>query len=213
LNGQQNQKKDHPWNKIPGSEYSWRYVPGNGSAASWGEWHLTGGPQFNVEDSTECALRADTYNSQQIPANCRSSKFPVGSKFCVAGTTYEVTKSWDSGGGSTVNHAKKAGRETIPKGTKITFGSCGSSADPDKDSGMRPGTPEECGRTHNVKKMKSKSEDHRYCRFLSEADGGKAFCENSFRRGTGKKGITRLCYWDEEKNKCDGGERVICKVG
>merc|ERR1711937_598108 len=56
-----------------------------------------------AKDSKECALRCDTYNSQQIPANCPSSKFPVGQKFCVAGTTYTVTKSWNSVGGSTVN--------------------------------------------------------------------------------------------------------------
>jgi len=70
-------------------------------------------------------LAADTYNDQQIPANCRSDKFPVGQKFCLAGTTYTVTKSWNSVGGSTVNHERKSGRGKIAKGTKITFGSCG----------------------------------------------------------------------------------------
>merc|ERR1719191_862341 len=84
----------------------------------------------------ECATRADTYNSHQIPANCPSSKFPVGQKFCVNGETYTVTKSWDSSlgpngykthwnTGSTVNHERKPGRKKILKGTKITFGGCG----------------------------------------------------------------------------------------
>jgi len=78
-------------------------------------------PPSASKDSKECALRGDTYNSKQIPANCPSSKFPVGQKFCVDGTTYTVTKSWDSVGGSTVNHARKSGRGKIRKGTKITF--------------------------------------------------------------------------------------------
>jgi len=78
-----------------------------------------------------CALGFDTYNDQQIPANCRSKNFPVGQKFCVAGTTYTVTKSWDTslgkgrGVGATVDHEPVPGRGTIKKGTKITFGSCG----------------------------------------------------------------------------------------
>merc|ERR1719321_2432835 len=87
----------------------------------------TGGP----DPEPECALRSDTYNDQQIPANCPSSKFPVGQKFCVAGTTYTVTKSWDSTGGSTVNHDPKPGRGTIAKGTKITFGSCDQETKPE----------------------------------------------------------------------------------
>jgi len=89
----------------------------------------TSGPerlsQLQQSQKPKCALRADTYNSQQIPANCRSKNFPVGSKFCVAGRTYTVLKSWDSSGGSSVNHARVPGRETIKKGTEITFGSCG----------------------------------------------------------------------------------------
>jgi len=215
LNRQDKQKEF--WNKIPFSKLSWRYAPGAGDVL--GEWSIKGESAFGeTQDSSACALRADTYNSKQIPANCPSSYFPVGKKICVAGTTYEVTKSWNSVGGSTVNHESKPGRGTIPKGTKITFGSCGleaksSSAAPASSPGAyRQGTSEECGRTNNVKKMQEKSAEHQYCRFLSEADGGKPFCENSFRRGTGKQGITRLCYWDAEANKCKGGERVICKT-
>eukprot|EP00746_Dinoflagellata_sp_MGD_P122822 gnl/MRDRNA2_/MRDRNA2_57599_c0_seq1.p1 gnl/MRDRNA2_/MRDRNA2_57599_c0~~gnl/MRDRNA2_/MRDRNA2_57599_c0_seq1.p1 ORF type:complete len:311 (+),score=47.81 gnl/MRDRNA2_/MRDRNA2_57599_c0_seq1:92-1024(+) len=232
LDGQDRKKHGGPeaWNKIPLSDMTWRFVPGAGDA--WAEWHINGesndgvfhgpgtkqempGKQVNGKGKQECALRGDTYNSKQLPADCPSSYFPVGQKICVAGTTYEVTKSWDSVGGATVNHAPKPGRGTIPKGTKIAFGSCGfqttsSSTAPSSDPKYRQGTSEECGRTNNVKKMQSKSEEHRYCRFLNEADGGKPFCENSFRRGTGQKGLTRLCYWDTKANKCDGGERVIC---
>jgi hypothetical protein len=93
------------------------------------------------EASGHCSLRADTYNSQQLPVKCRlqddvpmdaSKEFSVGRKFCVDGKTYTVEKSWLSRCGSgvegfscaTVNHEKDPGRGTIVKGTKITFGSC-----------------------------------------------------------------------------------------
>lgn len=81
-------------------------------------------------DETECALRSDTYNDKQISATCRSSKFPAGQKFCLAGTTYTVITSFDSVGrnrqlGSTVNLEPHLGRGIkLTQGTKITFGGC-----------------------------------------------------------------------------------------
>lgn len=81
---------------------------------------------------------------------------------------------------------------------------------PPKEAQFRPGTSEECSRTNNVKLMLQKTPEERYCRFISESDGGKSVCNKSYRWNGGAQGITRLCFWDETAKKCKGGERVLC---